>query len=228
MKFIFLLFFSLIMCSSCNSKISIIDKNLAEIREFLYEGQVEGMTVSLMCGKREKDYILDGYATALIEFGVLTFDIENIEEYDTAGSKYVLYVGNTKYEGDLQKNPFDGTLVADIKKNICVSSGVSVKIILNDYEKEIKLKRMDSEWNINAEDVKKIIYSNFKEEISLLRDKKEFRGEIYIKILNDADIYASDYYWYVSIISRTGGRLNAIISNKTGEILSLNNTLNNI
>ena len=75
--------------------------------------------------------------------------------------------------------------------------------------------------------MKKIIAKEFKEEINGLLEERVFQGEIYIKILNDADMYIGDYYWYVSIISRKGGKLNALISTKTGEILSNNNSLKN-
>lgn len=228
MKIIFLLFAVVLTFTSCQGKEKYIEDNIAEIRECLYEGKFEGVDVSLICGERESEYVLNGFATDLIEFGVLTFDVEDIENLSLDSMKYVLTVGTTRYDGDLQKNPFVGTLVADVKKNINVTSGVSAKIMLGDFVKEIKLTRIDSDWEIKSSDVKKILYKNFKDEINSLVEDGVFKGEVYIKILNDADMYIGDYYWYVSIISRSGGKLNAIISKKTGEILSQNSTLDKI
>lgn len=226
MKFIFFVLIAMFAFSGC-SKNKYIESNIAEIREIIYEGKNEDLNVSLICGEREEDYKLNGYATPLIEFGVITFEIKN-DNLGTENAKFILYVGTEKYNGDLQKNPFDGTLVADVKKKILLESGVSVKILLDDYEKEIKLTRLDINWNISANDVKEIISKEFKKEIDSIVIDKEFNGEIYIKILNDADIYVGDYYWYVSIISRSGGKLNAIISRETGEILSMNSTLDKL
>jgi len=223
MKFIFFVLIAIFVFSGC-SRSKYIDNNIAEIREVIYEGKCEDFNVSLICGERESDYKFNGYVTPLIEFGVLTFDVTN-EQLNVENSQFVLFVGTEKFSGELQKNPFDGTLVTDVKKKITNNSGVSAKLILGDFEKEIKLTRLDIEWEISAEDVKDIIKKEFKEEIEVLVKDKEFNGEVYIKILNDADMYVGDYYWYVSIISRTGGKLNAIISRETGEILSMNSTL---
>ena len=55
-----------------------------------------------------------------------------------------------------------------------------------------------------------------------------FNGEIYIKIVNDADIYKGDYYWYVSLISRKGGTLSLIISPYNKEILAINDTIEKV
>ena len=227
MKIIFLLIAVSMVFSSC-SKNNYLEDNIAEIRECLYEGKNEDVSVNFVCGKREKDYVLNGFATELIEFGVLTFDIKDKEKYATQTGKYVLTVGTTRYDGDLQKNPFDGTFVADIKKVIKDTQSIRAKIIMGDLVKEIKLHRIDSDWQVSSGDVIKIINKNFKQDINSLVVDGVFKGEVYIKILNDADMYVGDYYWYVSVISRSGGKLNAIISHKTGEILSHNNTLQKV
>lgn len=228
MKIIFLLLASFMLFTSCNGKNNYLEDNIAEVREYLFEGKRDNVNVTFVCGKREKDYVLNGYATELIDFGVLTFDIEDKENYSIENAKYVLTVGTTRYDGDLQKNPFDGTFVADIKKIINVENSVSAKIMLGELVKEIKLERIDSNWQVSANDILKIVSKNFKNEIKFLVEDGIFKGEIYVKTINDADMYIGDYYWYVSIISRNGGKLNAIISTKTGEILSHNNTLDKI
>lgn len=224
---LFFLFLSMITIFSGCSKIDYIDKNIAEIRNFLYEGKVDDVTATLVCGYRESEYVLDGYATELVEFGVLTFDIEKMEGKSTQNAKFTIQHGDGFFEGDLVKNPFDDTLVVDVKKIIDVDE-VIVHIQLDDFDKEIKLVRLDKDWDISSDDVKRIISKEFKEEINPLILDGKFKGEVYIKILNDADIYKGDYYWYVSIIGQNGGRLNAIISPKTGQVLSSNNTLDKI
>ena len=56
---------------------SYLENNIAEIREFVVFGQNDNLSASLMCGKREIDYKMDGYATSLIEFGVITIIFKN-------------------------------------------------------------------------------------------------------------------------------------------------------
>lgn len=219
MKLIFFLI-SIFLFSGC-SKNDYINENISEIRNFLYEGVADNVVATLVCGYREKDYILDGYSTDLIEFGVLTFDIKD-GIYKTA--KFSVFYNENVIEGELVQNPFDNTLVVDLKKIIDVSE-ITVSIELEDNKREIKLKRLDTNWKVSSEEVKNIITKNFKEEINNLIVEGDFKGEVYIKILNDADIYKGDYYWYVSIIGQKGGKLNAIISPHTGSVLSSNQTI---
>ena len=227
MKLFFLVFCSFIIFCSCSNKYeNILKNNTAEVREFVLEGKSDNINASLICGLREKDYVINGYATELIEFGILTFDIENINDYNETIATYVLLVGTVRYDGDLQKNPFDNTLVADIKTIINSSENVTAKIIIGDFTQEIKLKNVCNNWSVDSEEVYKIVAKNFKDDIKQLIINNVFNGEVYVKIINDADINVGDYYWYVNIVNRTGRKLSLIISPHTSEILAVNNTLN--
>lgn len=225
MKIFLLLIISIFAFSSCQTKDKYIKENLAEIREFLYEGSNEEVKATLVCGKRESEYVLNGYATSLVEFGVLTFYIQNIDDYSIENKKYALIVGTKRIEGVLEKNPFDNTLVADIKKIIDSDEKISVKLVLDDFTCDLKLKKVNSDWRVSANDVISIISNSFESEIRSLVENGILKGEVYIKIINDEDEYANDYYWYVSILSRNGEKLNAIISPKSGEILTKSSTI---
>lgn len=226
MKFFVVLLICLCLFSSCNNKYeNLLKSNTAEVREFIMEGRSEGINVSLVCGMREKDYKINGYATELIEFGVLTFALDNEENYDEINANFVLLVGTNRFDGILEKNPFDGTLVADIKQIIDSESNVIAKIMIGDFKKEINLTLVGDDWKVDVEQVYQIVARNFKEQIAMLNSNNIFNGEVYIKILNDADIYKGDYYWYVSIISRKGGTISMIISPYSKEILAVNDTL---
>lgn len=228
MKFFIVILIGVCLFSSCNNKYeNLLKSNTAEVREFIMEGKSEGINASLVCGMREKDYKINGYATELIEFGVLTFEIENIENYDDSKANYVLFVGTNRFDGILEKNPFNGTLVADIKQIIDREANVIAKIIIGEFKREIRLNVIGMDWKVDVEQVYEIVASNFKAQISTLNSNNIFNGEVYIKILNDADIYKGDYYWYVSIISRKGGTLSMIISPYSKEILAINDTLQN-
>ena len=117
MKFFLLMLFSLVFCLSCNNKYeNLLKANTAEIRQFYMEGKTEDYDVNLICGMREKDYKINGYCTEPIEFGVLTFKMKNIEDYDINIAQYVIFIGTSRFDGVLEKNPFDSTLVADLKR----------------------------------------------------------------------------------------------------------------
>lgn len=226
MKLFFLLLLTLCLCSGCSNKYeSYLKNNTAEIRNYLFVGNDDDFDVSFISGKREKNYIVNGYATELVDFGVLTFFPKNDLDVDYTIANFVLLVGTNKFEGVLQKNPFDGSLVADIKTNISPTANVTAKIEMGEFSREIKLNCVNADWKIQSEDVYSILSKKFKSEIDKCVVGKSFAGEVYIKILNDADENVSDFYWYVCILTRTGGRLSLIISPDTGETLAINNLL---
>lgn len=226
MKLFFLIFLASLTFFGCSSNTEkYLRQNTAELREYLYEGSVDGVSASLIFGKREKNYIVNGYATELVEFGVLTFDVPKDIQIDETIAKYVVTIGTTRYSGDLQKNPFENTLVADIKKNISGVQSVTAKIIAGEFVKEIKLVCINENWKIKSADVYSLVAKAFKNDFAKMISNNSFAGELYIKIINDSDENTSDYYWYVCVIGRTGGRLSLIVSPKTGEILAVNNLL---
>lgn len=219
MKLFFLLLCSIIFLSSCSGKYeNLLKSNTAEVREFVLEGKSENVTASLVCGKREKEYIVNGYATKLVDFGVLTF--EKTDGFEDELAKFVLLVGTIKFDGDLQKNPFDMSLVADIKTIINQTQKVSVQLIFENKTIDFKLELVNKNWKVDSEKVYEILAKKVSKDIDNFIVKNEFEAEVYIKIINDFDDNVSDYYWYICIIGRKGSRLSLIISPITQEILA--------
>lgn len=229
MKLFLLLICGIFCLTACTNKYeNLLISNTAEVREFMMEGAATSVKASLICGKREKDYKLNGYASELIEFGVLTFTLDNVQDYDETIAKYILNVGTLRYDGALEKNPFDGTLVADIKRIIDKNENVSVKLIIGEYLQDIPLKLIGADFKVQSEDVYKIVASKYKNQLKAISVNNVFEGELYIKIINDADEYKGDYYWYVSLLTRKGGKLSLIISPYTSEILASTDTITNM
>lgn len=222
---LFFLIISMLIFSSCGNKYeNILISNTSEIRECLCVGESEELSASLTVGMREKNYIVNGYSTELIEFGVLSFELRNID-VDKNNCQFILFVGTDKYTGDLQENPFDQTLVADIQKVVDCNKKIVARLISNNVEIDVELFSINRDWNITSSDVYKIIAKNLKDEIKAFINNNIFEGEVYIKIINDQDITKNDYYWYVNIIGRNGKRLSAIVSPIKNEILAKNSYL---
>lgn len=220
---IFLFLICAFFISSCGKNYSnFIESNIAEIREFIMTGKNQEVSANLMCGMRECDYILNGIATSLIEFGVITFEIENIDNYDTTNATYILNVNSDRYTGVLEKNPFDNTLVADIKKIIDSNANVSAKIVIGDFSRIIELETINVDWKISSDNIIDILIKEHKDKLDTFISNKEFLAEVYIKIINDSDIYKDSYYWYVNILGKEGNSYNLIISPYTGQVLASN------
>ena len=219
MGLFFCLLCGLMFLSGCDAKLEQnIWDNVAEYRQFVVFGDNDNMSVTFMCGKREVDYKSDGVATDLIPFGVITITLDRNIPIDTMN--YVLYVGTEKYTGDLQQNPFDKTLVADIGKIVDQTQNISIDVILNGEKYSLKLNRIDNDWVVSMHDCVKIFVDKYKEDIKSFVNKNVFEGEVYLKIIDDYDKHKSDFYFYISFISRQGSSISMLISPKTGEILA--------
>ena len=221
MGFVFFIILCMCMLTSCTTSLEKqIWNNISEIREFILFEKMEGMSVSLICGQRENDYKMNGYVTKLIPFGVITVTIESIDSIVTTESRYVLYVGTEKFEGNLIRNPFDDTFVADIGKVIDKTKNVSIDVFINNSKTSMKLRSVDSEWKVSSKDCVEILLDHYKNQLKSFIGE-EFEGEVYIKIMNDYDQFSSDFYYYVSVIGRKGSSISLIISTD-GKVLASN------
>ena len=110
---IFCLIISSLFLAGCNSVYREVSKTVSEVRYSIYLGETDTIKATFMCGKREKDYVINGYNTPLIDFGIVTIALKKSATTDNA--KIVLTVDTNRYEDTLEKNPFDDTLVADLK-----------------------------------------------------------------------------------------------------------------
>ena len=50
------------------------------------------------------NYKINGYCTEPIEFGVLTFKLRNIDDFDVNIAQYVIFIGTSRFDGVLEKN----------------------------------------------------------------------------------------------------------------------------
>lgn len=223
MKFVF---FVMIICSffcGCNVKLkNMLKDNIAEIVDFVVCGEVDCLQVSLMCGKRECEYSLNGIAEELIPYGILTVYI-NDEDEEIKEVCYSIFVGVNKYEGIMKKNPYDNSLMADIKKVVDSKDNISVDIYINDSKYSTKLNKVDKEWIVNANMIiNNILVVDYKEQVKYFIKDGEFVGEVYIKLIDDYDKSVGRYYYYVSIQGRDGSSMSLLISPQTAEVLASN------
>lgn len=222
MKLIFFLMcMSLCFCGCGNGLEKCVRESISEMREYILLGGDENVSCNLMCGTRECEYKLDGYHTESIEFGVITVRVLGDSDSVDSGT-FLLFSGTQKYSGELIKNPFDDTLVADIKCKVDRNANNSVVVTIGGKNYSFKLRDVGSEWSFSIDDGIKKFVKDFKEEISTLIVDSELMGEMYVKILNDEMGESNDYYYLISIVGRYGESVRAIYSPITGDILASN------
>ena len=225
MKIFFLILIIQTLIVGCTSKYeSLLINNISEARQFIYVGEVDGIKTSFVCGCRESEYVANGVSTPLIDFGVITFKLPKDIELNKSIAQYVLSVGTSRYDGLLETNPFDGSLVADIGKVVSKNDVASVKIIAGEFVKNIPLTLISDDWKVQYLDVIDIACKNYKNELRSFVKDNIFRGEVYIKMIEGED---ENYYWYFNVISMDGQNISLLIST-SGELLTSNVNINKI
>lgn len=208
-----------IVLAGCSKLYKNAQNSIAEVRQNIYIGENESMVASFMAGKREEDYVINGVSTPLIEFGVIAVSLQNVNvSYAKTGS-FSLLSGKDTYSGELQLNPFDNSYVADIGKIIDNDDDISLTVSIGSFTSEVSLQKTNTKWKLNCDDALKTACKALKSELKSW-GKKNFDGEVYIKIIHDSKISSTDYFWYVSFVNTTGTMHSVIIHPITGEILA--------
>lgn len=203
----------------CNRCYNITKSSISEIRQNIFCGESDNFDVTFMSGYREKDYVINGYNTELIKFGIVTITVKN-PNISTLNPAVALTIDTLRYESELEKNPFDGTYVADI--GVVVDDdlpSISIKLFLGEVVEELTLNNLTTDWKVDSLKALKISCKTLSKELEPLIDKN-FLGEVYIKIIKDTILDDGSYYWYVNFVSRNGIYHSTIIDPLTSEILA--------
>lgn len=212
-------FITLVLTGCTNKYFELTKENISEQRQNLYVGESQNITATFMSGYREKDYVINGYNTPLIEFGIITVMLEqnNIAKTDIA--TYSLTIGTNRYDGQMEINPFDGSYVADIKQLITLDENLTLKFTLGSFTEELNLNILSNTWQIDYNQALEIACDQLKPYLKQMTNNG-FLGETYIKIIYDNKIQENAYFWYVNFVGRSGQSHSIIIEPNTGEVLA--------
>lgn len=205
-----------IVFASCkDASFDLIYNNMAEIRQSIWAGENKKFKCTLMCGKRETDYKINGYATSLIEFGVVT--VVNQTNEELTALNFVLITSNNSFSGSFEINPFDNSFVTDIK-HIISDDIVKLKIYDGVDELEIQIENLSNSWQINYLSALEIAYNKNKSDLKTIIEDNKFLGEAYIKLLENNE--TNSYFWCIKFVGRNGLKISTLIDINSGDILA--------
>ena len=194
-------------------------KITSQIQKTYFINTTSRYVAEFSTGKREQVFEYNGISTDKVDYAVLK--IKFFEDTNFANSINVKIKYNDKeITAVLEKNPYDGTYVCDVKKIIDTTDVVSAKIIAGEFVDSVQISNVASGWNVNHENALKLACSELKKELNTLIENDEFCGECYIKILNDTELKENHYFWYVNFVSRHGKTFAVIIDPISNEIMA--------
>ncbi len=187
---------------------------LSEYRKNLFVGNGGNFIVTFTSGQRESNYIMDGETSPLVDFGVLTVKFNY--SFEKSAPKFVLKINDKSYEGELEKNPFDGTFVFDIEKQVNDSDVIS--LYLEDINENLNLTCWSKSWNITYKSALQSFLNKHKDNLSKYYVEDRLEGEIFIKIVSN-DSKMSSVYWYVLLVCKNGDILASLVDVNNGQII---------
>ncbi|MDD4211494.1 MAG: hypothetical protein PHC46_03820 [Clostridia bacterium] len=201
--------------------LDLVLKNLSEVRYNLFQGDNEKLNATFMTGEREETYILNGVATELIDFGIITLNFKEPQTARFGVPTYKLTIGDNYYEGEFEKSPFNVNYVADIGIKMPDDSQVYLLVEWDDLYETLKLDPISPNWEINWEKaleigMENIAGTNFEELIS----EGKLNAEVHLIIIGDPQGITDKYYWYISIYGQAGSTIELVIDPMTGELIS--------
>ena len=204
----------MLFCVFCTMACSSVEEELsAHISEYVdnyYMGVKDEITADFCDGKREDPFCMDGIAHPLVEYGVLTVRSKNNLGENV---KFVLQIGEEKFEGIFEISPFDGSYVADIEK---LTSGQDF-IVLKIGNIEIQLDNLSKTFSINSSKALTKFAKMHKDKLKNYMGK-DFTAEVFIKVVADTQEPNSICFFVVSK-GQNGEVIGSLFDAKTGEVL---------
>lgn len=210
-----------ILSIACSDKLWLSFQNsISEERQNLFVGENDLVYSTFMSGLREEDYVLDGLSGNLVEFGVISFYVKNFNDMYLQNPSYALDIDGEIFEGELLRNPYDFTFVADIKKLITNDAKITVTLTSSKINTAFELVCVSKDWVINCEDAKELGYKALKSTLKVNSTSNQLSGEVYVKILYDTSKLNNEFFWCVTVIFENGKESSVVLDNATGKVLS--------
>lgn len=218
--FMVILMAGFIFCSC--SKVSVLElskEKTSEVRENFYYQEKDDYVLTFSSGMREKDYNLDGVNSGeVVEFGLITLYSKSHALLNDYNSTYSLAYNDEDILGNLERNPYDGSLVADIGTKINQDT-INIKLYFNNQEIDFELVNVSKDWAVKSGDALEIACVHLANELEKYVSKGRFYGEVYIKIAYNFSLN-NDCMWYVKFLAPDFSYVSVVIDVATGNVIS--------
>lgn len=204
--------------TGCKPQIEKYAENISELRDNVYEGGNETMTVTAITGRREDPYILDGHCTGAQDFTL----IKIVPKEFIAGKvySYSVKIGDKEFTGEMKQHPFGKSFSADIAAR-SYENEIAVSVTADAQTETFTLVSVVTEDMIKADKALEIASARLKKEISSLSSGGRLCAEIYIRLMPNPIDNSGSYHWYVAYIGEAQLTYAALIEPHSMEIVAV-------
>ncbi len=202
----------------CKTDMEKYGSNISELRDNVYVGGDENISVTAITGVREDPYVIDGHCAGSREFTVITI----VPKEFIAGKvySYIANINGNEYTGEFKQHPFGKSFSADITAR-CGGGEITVSVSADGIASEFTLSSVVTEDMISAEKALEIASGRLKKEISSLTSGGRLCAEIYIRLMANPIDNSGKYHWYVAYVGEAQLTYAALIEPVTMEIVAV-------
>jgi hypothetical protein len=191
---VFILLFS--ACSSINQAVA---NNVSEVHHSVFDGQTQNVRVTVVSGKKEKDYKMDGASGKKTDFCVITVrpqnSLDNLENF-----KYKFSYDKKIYEGELTAGKFGDRFSAEIELLLTGCDELGLTVSAGDTTEDVLLESKMSDDIITSTEALDLAKMEFRDKIEGLYKSGKLGCEIYVRYVNSVENQDGDYFWYVAFL----------------------------
>lgn len=200
----------------CNSSIDKYYSNISEIRDAVYEGKSDKMSVAAVSGVREQPFSVDGKVNDKVEFTVIT--VKPAQFLPNQLYNYSVSIGGKDYSGVLAMHPFGESYSVEIAAR-ADEEKLQLSLKLNDYAETIELSSVKEADDIGADKALEAAMKALNEELKPLKKAGGYDCEIYVRLIENPINSDGGYYWYVAFMGEK--TYAALIDRKTAAVVGV-------
>lgn len=201
---------ALLFASGCKRELDLTEY-VSEYRNNLLLYSCDDFSVRMQNVVKEYPYVADGYKSELTKRVELTVTAPEGTEH----CKIRFYADGVEHAGDGSYDSVKRHFYYSCTANVENAHTIPLAVSFDGNEREITLTSVKTEDLLPLSEILRQAFESEKELLKKLTPKKEFEGELYVRLL-----YEDAPFFYVGIVDRNGKVTALLLNGKTGKVLA--------
>lgn len=204
------------MLVGCGEKEFNLKDYMSEITTMYFQGQGQGVNVSLSVGQREIDYKVDGKHGQTCDFSLIEIKFDNIRAEEELPVE--LIIDGQSQDFVLELNPVSHVYMGDL--GYAVKGDDSIVIVVDGQR--IELTNITGDFAVDANQALEMARIALIDQIASCYNDGRFCGEGYLKVLHEEGEPFNQLFWSFRLVCEQGVKYDVVVNAQTGELVGVN------
>ena len=171
-----------------------LEDKLSEVTKIYFEAKGEELKGNISIGQREKNYVIDGKHGECCDFSLIQIKFNTqplANKIDV-----VLNINEKNVPTTLDFNPINNSYMGDL--GYALNNDDKISLLYQDYV--LNFENVSKNFQVDYKKAIEIAINDFGEELNAFYNKDNFKGEGYLKILNQSIDGKDKLYWILTIV----------------------------